>query len=500
MEKSADITEKTDMERLNFEIEMSEAMSGGEDVSACASFLPWKEGDDVAVWDKCGCRNRCVIRTQDAGHMLEGVSTAADCFFAVFPFDEHLDCYHDNGALYLVGKDLPATQQAVHGGFSSALDFLYADVTGPVLKFQRIPAFIKFRIDGCETAGIKTVTLTGDGTAPLSGGCIEFRVQNCEVVAYPASDSVVLVAPADGFKEDEDYFFVVLPSSNVSRNGMTLTFTRHDGATFIYKTEEKPVLHSGQISDFGCITLKGFHASGERLANISLVKAVEAAFPEIGWAKDADGAVCLTGENLSRIKRIVSLDISGKGLADLGGIEYFERLERLDCSQNCLSSLILRGLERIVSLNCSDNVLKSLDLSGMSYLKDLDCSFNRLDRLEFDGAPGLVYLNCAGNNLLFVDVDAVPSLRYLDCSGNQLSSLAVRALTCLVKLVCSQNSFEELDLTENTRLSELICGFQRATHGVYRDMHLSLPGCFRSKWEEMWQTNQWNKYIIVDYR
>lgn len=500
MGKSANRTETAGVEREVYKVEMIGHASAEKDAFDCATFPSWKEGDSIAVWDKFGCRSRCEIQAQGGAHVLDGDAAGADCCLAVFPFDQHLDCYQDNGAFYLVGRDLPSAQQAVHGRFSPALELLCADVAGPVLNFHRIPVLIKFRMAGGETAAIKTVTLTGDGMAPLSGSCMEFRVQSREVVVSPASDSIVLAAPADGFKEDVDYFFVVLPSANLCRHGMTFTFTRHDGATYIYKTEEKLMLHSGQVSDVGCILLKEFHGPGARLANVALVRAVEAAFPDIGWEKDADGAVCLTEENLSRIRRIVSLDISGKGLADLHGIEYFERLERLDCSQNCLSSVVLRGLERMVSLNCSDNALTSIDLSGMINLRRLDCSFNRLDRLELDGAPGLVYLNCAGNRLAFVDVGVVPALRYLDCSGNHLSGLTVGALSHLVKLVCFQNSFEELDLTENACLSELSCGFQCEMQGAYRELRLLLDCHFRDKWEEVWQVNQWNKYITVDYR
>lgn len=58
-------------------------------------------------------------------------------------------------------------------------------------------------------------------------------------------------------------------------------------------------------------------------------------------------------------------------IASLKGIEYFTRLQALDCSFNELTTLDVSKLPSLVYLNCAGNNISSLNLSNNPALKVL---------------------------------------------------------------------------------------------------------------------------------
>jgi hypothetical protein len=64
---------------------------------------------------------------------------------------------------------------------------------------------------------------------------------------------------------------------------------------------------------------------------------------------------------------ITRLDVSGRGIADLTGIEYFAALEWLDCSDNRLTTLDLSHNPALKKLYCSGNLIRyPSDIQGLS--------------------------------------------------------------------------------------------------------------------------------------
>ncbi len=101
------------------------------------------------------------------------------------------------------------------------------------------------------------------------------------------------------------------------------------------------------------------------------------------------------------INNITRLDINGRGISNLKGIEYFTALEILSCSNNRLTSLGALPIS-LTTLYCSGNKLTSLR-SLPAGLTALSCSNNRITDLDVSGLP-LVYLNCSMN---YIKSDAI---------------------------------------------------------------------------------------------
>ncbi|MDR2687241.1 MAG: leucine-rich repeat domain-containing protein [Oscillospiraceae bacterium] len=76
----------------------------------------------------------------------------------------------------------------------------------------------------------------------------------------------------------------------------------------------------------------------------------------------------------------IRLDVSGRDIQSLNGINYFQWLEELNCSSNQLTEIpeLRRALQiNLKTLDCSDNQLTELDVTGLS-LEYLDCSGNNM--------------------------------------------------------------------------------------------------------------------------
>ena len=202
--------------------------------------------------------------------------------------------------------------------------------------------------------------------------------------------------------------------------------------------------------------------------------------------------------SLSERDSVTWIQCKNQGIGSLEGIEYFSKLDRLECDNNNLTTLDLSKNElltylqcdknQLTSLNlsantklntlrCRNNKLESLDVSGsdLQYfycsnnqltslnlnnhisLKDVDCSNNKLTTLEIGTKNNLMRISCQQNNLASLDVKNVPELQYLYCYSNQLAELDVSRNSKLKELECQSNQLTSLDVSTNTKLKRLQC-------------------------------------------
>ncbi len=97
------------------------------------------------------------------------------------------------------------------------------------------------------------------------------------------------------------------------------------------------------------------------------------------------------------------MDCAGLEIASLNGIEEFSRLQRLDCSDNALSTLDLSACRSLRRLDCSGNLLPALLLPASGTLVSVLCAANDLVTLDISHcALAMQTLNARGNARLGV--------------------------------------------------------------------------------------------------
>ncbi len=146
----------------------------------------------------------------------------------------------------------------------------------------------------------------------------------------------------------------------------------------------------------------------------------------------------------SSISSVAYLDVSGKNITDMTGIEDFANLLDLDCSNNLLSNLNVRQNTQLVSLECNTNQINLLDLRYNTNLWYLNCSSNQLDSLDFNFNK-LAFISCRNNGLKNIDFRNDSLLQEVDCSNNMLTNIDLRH-TRLLWFICNHNQITSLNL------------------------------------------------------
>ena len=175
---------------------------------------------------------------------------------------------------------------------------------------------------------------------------------------------------------------------------------------------------------------------------------------------DTDHSGSLSSDEIAVVTQI---DVQGRGISNLTGIEHFTALKQLTCHGNALTSLDVSQNTALTYLHCSGNQLTSLDVSQNTALTYLNCSSNRLTTLDVSDCTALTYLNCSSNRLTTLDASDCTALEYLYCYQNQLTSLDVSQNTALTSLDCNSNQLTALDVSQNTALKQLTCYKNRLT-------------------------------------
>ncbi|HUM47961.1 MAG TPA: hypothetical protein PLD84_13605, partial [Chitinophagales bacterium] len=190
---------------------------------------------------------------------------------------------------------------------------------------------------------------------------------------------------------------------------------------------------------------------------------------------------CITGNQLdttcSFVTSLTTIDVSGSGIQDLTGIQYFDSLVNLFCQDNLLTTLpklsktlLYLGISNnqftevpalppnLGQLYCSNNFIDSLPQLPLS-LNVLSCGNNFITEINIS-FPGLTYLGVQNN--LLTSLPPLPvSLKNLVCGGNMITALPVIP-SGLLSLVCNDNLLTSLPELPAT-LFELKCSANQLT-------------------------------------
>lgn len=115
---------------------------------------------------------------------------------------------------------------------------------------------------------------------------------------------------------------------------------------------------------------------------------------------------------------VTNMDLRKQGIEDLTGLEWFQSLEKLNCSENDLVELEIIDFPALQSLTCNENPrLETLTLSDVPELEHLYCFHSNLSELDLHDVPNLTYLAWGGSPLEELDLSENPNLHTLHVLG-----------------------------------------------------------------------------------
>ncbi len=170
--------------------------------------------------------------------------------------------------------------------------------------------------------------------------------------------------------------------------------------------------------------------------------------------KDDDGAL-----SAEEIEAVTEIDSDNMGISDLTGIQYFENLTELNCSNNKLTALDMSGNKKLVKLTCSNNQISVIDLSNNTELSHLTCELNQITNLDLSNNPKLMGVKCNKNKLTELDLSKNRELTYLACFQNNLAYIDVSHNNSLTTFQCSTNHRYIKTEKKTFDLSKLAEGF-----------------------------------------
>lgn len=370
-------------------------LSGGTNVH-------WSKGDEIALWDNTAKRKFTATEIDGSSATFTGMANSNYRYAAFYPYS----AVKAREAVTFTFT-LPAKQTAKWNSFANNLAPSFALVEAPEtnLQFKNVCALVKFYI-GLSAIDVKTVSLVARNGEVLAGD-LKYKFTDESVVGAESniSSRIDLSGP---FEPAADYYFVVRPCTMLK--GFSLYVEYNDGTLKRTDVRHSVRLEAGKILDIG--------APKNLEPYIS-----EAIVPEGMGTSNGDGSVTLSDDEKEQLKAIETLDLSGKGLKNLSGIEVYSNLKYLYCTDNPgLTKIDVRKLTKLEILDCARNALTELKVNGLSNLWVLSCSQNQLTSLDLTGLTSLKIFYCHENRMTHLDITMLPALTKLKCGKQELPS------------------------------------------------------------------------------
>ena len=190
------------------------------------------------------------------------------------------------------------------------------------------------------------------------------------------------------------------------------------------------------------------------------------------------------GENVysDELKLLTHLEVAGKEISSLAGIQFVTNLIFLRCENNKLTDLDLKKCTKLKVLHCWQNNLATLNVTQNKDLTELYCDKNKLTELDISNNTQLETLNCFTNKLTTLNVSKHKKLEYLNCYGNKLNKLDVTKNVKLKELRIQDTNISSVDVSKNVELIRFNCGNnQIAKLSVSKNVKLEALNCMNNQ-------------------
>lgn len=160
----------------------------------------------------------------------------------------------------------------------------------------------------------------------------------------------------------------------------------------------------------------------------------------------------LTSIDVSKCAAMRVLDVHDNLIAGSIDCSGMERLSKVDCSHNRLTSLILPHHTTLYEVDCAHNSITGLDLSGLTGLDELNCYENKIHTLDVSSLTAATAIYAYDNQMENFDASKCTKIETLNLAGNTLKEIDLKSNTALTGLYLYDNQISGLDLNANTNL------------------------------------------------
>lgn len=434
----------------------------------------WHAGDAVGV--SLDANNNNLQFTQESGSLSSDGTRVRYSGTLNSPVSGNVTCvaYYPYSAGATVSSQtitttFPATQtyQAVGGYKGLPVYSIYTgDYASITLPFKNLYSVIKLTLSKgsslTNTVKLQRIVFQGNNNETISGGMQVNLSGATPVVTYTGTGKSITLDCGAGvtLTTTPQTFYIAVPAINYT-----------NGYSFTLITDSGQVTKSAKNTGANYAVNKIYKAAPLTIDNLTIVTTIpdsnlRTALQNLGLISIIDalaGKVSITSAGLLA----TSIDISGKGIADLTGLDKFPALVTLKAGNNNLVSVDLSKLTLLTNLDLSRNSLSTLNLAANLALLTLDVSSNQLTSLNVSAQTLLTSLNVASNQLSTLNLAANVALLTLDVSSNLLTSLDLHNNILLTSVKCFGNVLTTLNISALKLLT-----------GLYLDATSTATNCF----------------------
>ena len=320
------------------------------------------------------------------------------------------------------------------------------DVSGKeIANLKGIELFTKLTSLNCSNNQLTALDLSKN-TALKTLNCYKNQLTALDLTANASLTSINCYS--NQIKgEAMDALIVSLPTVSSTYNFRVIDSTNDGEGNGCNETQVKAIKEKGWVAQYKVGT------EFTEYSGIMPIAITEELFPDANFRAYISSNTVDTNQDgklaVTEINSKTYLDVSGKEIASLKGVELFTRLTTLNCSSNQLTALDVSQNIALTSLDLSKNQLSSLDVSQNIALTSLNCSSNLLTSLDLTKNTELNTLNCYENKLTTLDLSANTKLSIIYCYSNQIKTEAMDALIASLPTVSGYCYFRVIDSTND---------------------------------------------------
>ncbi len=366
-----------------------------------------------------------------------------------------------------------------HTEIHSAIDSAIAEVSNSLDYIEERTAAIEQLVESVVN-GVESliyIPIHEDGRATLyfsnEQGVITNSYAVLDFAVHPASAATELATLWNNVLSVKAMYAIptmdtsTIPITSVSANDGVLTVVV-DGSTLnesVYHEESSVSLRLEVANSTNTITSKYIGLKRYDIGDIiTIPDVIFKAYMVDNFDSDGDGGI-----SKSEAATILEIDISGKDVKSLVGIDYCTNLKSLKCSNTPISNLNVPNLANLEMLDCSNTQIQCLNLDelNLANLEVLDCSntkiqtfgcqgLSKLTTLNISNCKELTSLDCSNCALQYLDVNNNTSLQKLNVANNLLLVLDIHTNTALEELYAEGLAITDIDLSNNNGLTKVL--------------------------------------------